>query len=119
MGERDCSIQRRNQKVLEEAPSPSPVMTPELRARMGADAVKVAAALSPMRWMAEGSGPINSTPHSRHFLAKSALSDKKQEDENWPRRKMEDGYVSENTDCQPGGNRGAHHPGLPGDGDCH
>ena len=45
LGERDCSIQRRNQKVLEEAPSPSPVMTPELRARMGADAVKAAKAV--------------------------------------------------------------------------
>ena len=45
LGERDCSIQRRNQKVLEESPSPSPVMTPELRARMGADAVKAAKAV--------------------------------------------------------------------------
>lgn len=40
LGERDCSIQRRNQKVLEEAPSP--VMTPELRAEMGKIAVKAA-----------------------------------------------------------------------------
>ena len=45
LGERDGSIQRRNQQVLEEAPSPSPVMTPELRARMGADAVKAAKAV--------------------------------------------------------------------------
>lgn len=40
--ERDCSIQRRHQKVVEEAPSA--VLTPELRERMGAAAVQVALA---------------------------------------------------------------------------
>lgn len=45
LGERDCSLQRRNQKVLEECPSPSSLMTPKLREEMGRAAVRAARAV--------------------------------------------------------------------------
>ena len=43
LGERDCTAQRRRQKVIEEAPSP--IVSPQMRERMGADAVAAALAV--------------------------------------------------------------------------
>lgn len=51
LGERECSLQRRRQKVIEEAPSP--VITPELRESMGAVAVQAARAVG-----YEGAGTV-------------------------------------------------------------
>jgi acetyl-CoA/propionyl-CoA carboxylase, biotin carboxylase, biotin carboxyl carrier protein len=45
LGERDCSIQRRHQKVIEESPAPAWVVDPEMRERIGAIGVNAARAV--------------------------------------------------------------------------
>jgi acetyl-CoA/propionyl-CoA carboxylase, biotin carboxylase, biotin carboxyl carrier protein len=45
LGERDCSIQRRHQKVIEESPAPEWIVSPELRARIGEIGVEAARAV--------------------------------------------------------------------------
>lgn len=63
-GERDCSLQRRHQKVLEE--SPSPLMTEELRERMGTAAVNAAKAVN-----YEGAGTVEflvDDDHNFYFM---------------------------------------------------
>lgn len=64
LGERDCSAQRRHQKIVEEAPSP--FVTPALRLAMGADAVRAAKAVG-----YEGAGTVEfivAQDGTYHFL---------------------------------------------------
>jgi len=65
LGERECSVQRRHQKVIEE--TPSALVTPELRAQMGTVAVKAAKAVGYV-----GAGTceflVDGTTHQFYFL---------------------------------------------------
>lgn len=64
LGERDCSLQRRHQKVIEE--SPCPVMTPELREKMGQAAIAAAETIQ-----YEGAGTIEfllDKDHNFYFM---------------------------------------------------
>ncbi|MEM9576058.1 MAG: biotin carboxylase N-terminal domain-containing protein [Pseudomonadota bacterium] len=67
--ERDCSLQRRHQKVIEEAPAPG--MPEDLRAAMGAAAVRAAEAIGysgagTVEFIVDGSGPLR--PDGFYFM---------------------------------------------------
>ena len=63
LGERDCSLQRRHQKLIEEAPCP--VITEKLRRRLGDDAVKIA---STAHYHGAGTVEFLVDSESRHFF---------------------------------------------------
>jgi len=63
LGERECSVQRRHQKIVEEAPSPA--VSPALRAEMGAAAVRVAKAAG---YTNAGTAEFMLAPDGRYYF---------------------------------------------------
>jgi len=63
LGERDCSLQRRHQKLIEEAPCP--IITPKLRRRLGEDAVKIAKAAN---YFGAGTVEFLIDPDNNHYF---------------------------------------------------
>ena len=63
LGERDCSLQRRHQKLIEEAPCP--VITPKLRRRLGDDAVRLATAA---KYHGAGTVEFLVDPDNNHYF---------------------------------------------------
>jgi len=63
LGERDCSLQRRHQKLIEE--SPCPILTPKLRRRLGDDAVRIATAAN---YLGAGTVEFLVDPDNNHYF---------------------------------------------------
>jgi len=63
LGERDCSLQRRHQKLIEE--SPCPILTPKLRRRLGDDAIRLATAA---KYCCAGTVEFLVDPDGHHYF---------------------------------------------------